>query len=213
MAITVQSIPLGPVEANTHILTDTTTQETAVIDAGACNRMLLDALAGKKVRYILLTHGHFDHILGVAALKKTFPQAEICIHQADAACLTDADCSLASSNCPGLQEAVAPDRLLQEGDVLPLGTAQLTVLHTPGHSKGSVCFMDKENRLLFSGDTLFCLTAGRTDLPGGSAEELLISLMRLRNLEGDFQVYTGHNRATTLAQERVRNRYLRRFNR
>ena len=84
-------------------------------------------------------------------------------------------------------------------------------MHTPGHTKGGVCYIDYQDRLIFSGDTLFCLTAGRTDFPGGSFEELMASLITLRNLPGDYIVYPGHNRATTLEHERVRNRYMRRI--
>ena len=213
MALTVKTVPQGPVEANTHILTDTATQKTAVVDMGDCSEAFLQALCGATVETILLTHGHFDHILGVASLKARFPNAQICIHEADAPCLTDEDKSLCSWECAGRQTPIAPDRLLHDGDKIRLGESELTVLHTPGHTKGGVCYADFENRMLFTGDTLFCLTARRTDFPGGSDEELLASLIRLYNLDGDFTVYTGHNRATTLAYERTHNRYMRRFGR
>ena len=103
------------------------------------------------------------------------------------------------------------DRLLSDGVVIHLGDTVLSVLHTLGHTKGGVCYIDYQDRLIFSGDTLFCLTAGRTDFPGGSFEELMASLITLRNLPGDYIVYPGHNRATTLEHERVRNRYMRRI--
>lgn len=210
MALTVETIPQGPVQANTHIVTDTATGKIAVVDAGDCTEMLKDRLRGKQVEYILLTHGHFDHILGVAALK-VLTGAEICIHEADADCLSSEEKSLCSWECAGQQTPTTPDRLLREGDIIQLGESILHVLHTPGHTKGGICYADYENRMLFTGDTLFCLTAGRTDFPGGSDEELLASLIRLRNLDGDFTVYTGHNRATTLNNERTRNRYMRRI--
>lgn len=211
MAVTVQSLPQGPIAANTHILTDTATGKIALVDAGDCTDTLLSLLEGGAVAYILLTHGHFDHILGVAALKRHFPEAKICIHALDAACLTDEEESLCSWECAGQQTIVQPDRLLQDGDKIIFGETELTVLHTPGHTKGGVCFADFQNRNLFTGDTLFCLTAGRTDFPGGSDEDLLASLIRLKNLDGDFIVYTGHNRATTLDYERTHNRYMRRM--
>ncbi len=213
MALTVKTVPQGPIAANTHILTDTATQKIAVVDAGDCTEAFLQALDGGTVEYILLTHGHFDHILGVASLKQHFPNAQICIHALDAACLTDEAESLCSWENAGQQTPIAPDRLLHDGDKITLGESELTVLHTPGHTKGGVCYADFENRMLFTGDTLFCLTAGRTDFPGGSDEDLLASLIRLKNLDGDFTVYTGHNRATTLAFERTHNRYMRRFGR
>lgn len=210
MSVTVDSLALGPVSANTYIVTDDATGETAVIDAGACTNELLDKLKGKNVRYILLTHGHYDHILGVPALK-AYTGAEVLIHKADADCFWDTEKSLASFDHSFSQTPMKADRLLSDGEEIHLGETVLSVLHTPGHTKGGVCYIDYQDRLIFSGDTLFCLTAGRTDFPGGSFEELMASLITLRNLPGDYIVYPGHNRATTLEHERVRNRYMRRI--
>lgn len=210
MSVTVDSLALGPVSANTYIVTDDATGETAVIDAGACTDELLDKLNGKNVRYILLTHGHYDHILGVPALK-AHTGAEVLIHKADADCFWDTEKSLASFDRSFSQTPMKADRLLSDGEEIHLGETVLSVLHTPGHTKGGVCYIDYQDRLIFSGDTLFCLTAGRTDFPGGSFEELMASLITLRNLPGDYIVYPGHNRATTLEHERVRNRYMRRI--
>ena len=210
MSVTVDSLALGPVSANTYIVTDDATGETAVIDAGACTDELLDKLKDKNVRYILLTHGHYDHILGVPALK-AHTGAEVLIHKADADCFWDTEKSLASFDRSFSQTPMKADRLLSDGDEIHLGDTVLSVLHTPGHTKGGVCYIDYQDRLIFSGDTLFCLTAGRTDFPGGSFEELMASLITLRNLPGDYIVYPGHNRTTTLEHERVRNRYMRRI--
>lgn len=210
MSVTVDSLALGPVSANAYIVTDEATGETAVIDAGACTEELLDKLNGKNVRYILLTHGHYDHILGVPALK-AHTGAEVLIHKADADCFWDTEKSLASFDHSFSQTPMKADRLLSDGEEIHLGDTVLSVLHTPGHTKGGVCYIDYQDRLIFSGDTLFCLTAGRTDFPGGSFEELMASLITLRNLPGDYIVYPGHNRATTLEHERVRNRYMRRI--
>lgn len=210
MSVTVDSLALGPVSANTYIVTDDATGETAVIDAGACTDELLDKLNGKNVRYILLTHGHYDHILGVPALK-AHTGAEVLIHKADADCFWDTEKSLASFDHSFSQTPMKAERLLSDGEEIHLGETVLSVLHTPGHTKGGVCYIDYQDRLIFSGDTLFCLTAGRTDFPGGSFEELMASLITLRNLPGDYIVYPGHNRATTLEHERVRNRYMRRI--
>ena len=210
MSVTVDSLALGPVSANTYIITDDATGETAVIDAGACTEELLDKLKDKNVRYILLTHGHYDHILGVPALK-AHTGSEVLIHKADADCFWDTEKSLASFDHSFSQTPMKADRLLSDGDEIHLGDTVLSVLHTPGHTKGGVCYIDYQDRLIFSGDTLFCLTAGRTDFPGGSFEELMASLITLRNLPGDYIVYPGHNRATTLEHERVRNRYMRRI--
>ena len=210
MSVTIERIPQGPIAANTYIVTDEATNHAVIIDVGDCSLDFLQKLDGKTIDAILLTHGHFDHIGGVEQLKAA-TGAPILIHEQDAPCLLDDEQNLSDSNGTPLQFSVGADRLLHEGDTISFGETTFTVLHTPGHTKGGVCYIDKENRLLFSGDTLFCLTAGRTDLYGGSAEALLASLIRLSRLEGDYTVYPGHNRDTTLAYERTHNRYMRRF--
>ena len=211
MPIKVEMIPLGPVGANTYIVTDSASGLSAVIDCGGFTPELVGMLDGKTVKYILLTHGHYDHILGVYDLKK-LTGAEVMIHKSDADCLFDEKRSLAYySFKPGAQQPLTADRLLDEGDTVKLGETEFRVLHTPGHTSGSVCYIDEADRALFTGDTLFCLTCGRTDLPTGDDLQMYNSLLRLKNLDGDYAVYTGHNRSTTLDAERVRNKYLRRM--
>lgn len=205
----IERFPMGPIAANCYVLLDESSGEAAVIDPGACEQPLLDFLtsgAVKSVRYILLTHGHYDHLMGVAQVKER-TGAPVYIHREDAACLTDEKESLADTHLPGQQRYVEPDGFLEEGMELPLGELTIHVLHTPGHSRGGVCFLVGD--ALFSGDTLFCHTCGRTDLPGGDYATLMRSLERLARMPGDYQVYPGHNRATSLAHERTHNRYLR----
>lgn len=207
--MTVETLVLGPISANTHIVTNN--EETAVIDCGECTAELLEALDGKNVKYILLTHGHADHILGVYDLKNAFPQAKIVVHAKDAICLTDKRYSLGDDILPGAQRYVEADLIVDEGDVLSLGGTKLKVIHTPGHTPGSVCYFAEDERKLFTGDTLFCLTTGRTDLFGGNDDDMYNSIKRLYEMDGDCEIYTGHNRATTMEYERRRNRYMRRF--
>lgn len=210
MSIKVESLILGPVQANCYIITDDETGETAVIDAGDFNEELKSAVNGKNVKYIMLTHGHFDHILGVHGLKQ-YTNASIVIHSADAACLTDGFKSLAIPAGGFMQAPVKADILVDEGDVIKLGNTEIKVMHTPGHTKGGVCYIIENDRIIFTGDTLFSLTVGRTDFEGGSDEEMLESVTRIASLEGDYTIYTGHNRSTTLNYERERNRYIRRM--
>lgn len=209
--MTVETLVLGPVSANTYIVTDDVSGETAVIDCGECTAELLEKLSNKNVKYILLTHGHADHILGVYGLRQAFPEAKIVIHREDAICLTDERYSLGVSIAPGRQKNTEADITVDEGDKIALGSLVFTVMHTPGHTKGSVCYYVESERALFTGDTLFCLTVGRTDLYGGNDDEMYASIKRLYEMPGDYAIFTGHNRSTTMEYERRRNRYMRRF--
>jgi glyoxylase-like metal-dependent hydrolase (beta-lactamase superfamily II) len=181
---------------------------TFIVDAGAYNPRFERLINDKKIEYILLTHGHFDHILGVDGLKKT-TGAKVVIHKNDAEHLLDPKKSLADGNFPHPQIPVNADITVSDGDVLTLGTNEIKVMHTPGHTKGGVCYLFNEDRVMFSGDTLFRLTAGRADLYGGNGRDELRSLVRLRELEGDYTVYPGHDADTTLEFERQYNRYMR----
>lgn len=207
----VEKLELGPLNANSYIITDEASGTTAVVDCGGCSAQLLKMLEGRELKYILLTHGHADHILGAFDLKQAHPEADVVIHRADAICLTDRRYSLAEDILAGAQKDLTADILVGEGDVLPFGDEKIEVMHTPGHTGGSVCYLAKNGRKLFTGDTLFCLTTGRTDLLGGDEGAMYTSIKRLYDMEGEYEVYPGHNRATTLDSERRRNRYMRRF--
>ncbi|MBP9989005.1 MAG: MBL fold metallo-hydrolase [Ruminococcus sp.] len=204
-------MPLGPVDANTYILTDDITGAVAVIDCGRCSPALLEKLNNCDVQYILLTHGHFDHILGVYDLKKNFPNAKIVISQQDSLCLTSELESLAIDVAPGYQKYVVPDIIVNEGDKIEMGSLEFTVMHTPGHTKGSVCYLLEQENCIFTGDTLFCLTTGRTDLKGGNDDDMEKSIRRIYDMDKDYAIFPGHNRDTTLEYEKRRNRFMRRF--
>lgn len=205
----IKTMVLGPVNANCYIVTDEKSGETAVIDCGECTNELLEKLNEIKIKYILLTHGHADHILGVHDLKKKHPEAEIVIHSADAKCLEDEYLSLGCEILPGAQKSISADKCVEDGDILTLGDMEIKVIHTPGHTKGGVCYYFVNERTLFTGDTLFCLTVGRTDFADGSNEEMLESIKRLYKMDGDYNIYPGHNRSTTMEYEKRRNRYMR----
>ena len=195
----VKMLQVGPLGTNCDILEDEASHQAAVIDPGGDAPAILEALDGAEVRYILLTHGHYDHTGGVAELQKALPQAEVYIHEKD---FLGVDASLFPLR--GQAEGV---KFYGEGDRLPLGGLEIQVLHTPGHSEGGVTL--RCGSLLFCGDTLFAGSCGRTDFPGGSVPKLLTSLRRLGKLEGDFQVCPGHMDVSTLEEERKSNPYLR----
>ena len=158
--------------------------------------------------YIMLTHGHYDHILGVYDLKQA-TGAEVLIHKDDANCLYDSMASLAFYNYGQAQQPLKADRVLTEGDRIELGQTVFRVLNTKGHTEGSVLYIDEADRVIFSGDTLFAGSYGRTDLPGGDDGKMLNSLRRIKAIEGDYKIFTGHDQSTTLEEERKFNVYLR----
>lgn len=204
--VQVQCLPLLPNRANCFVVTSG--NSAVVIDPGSCPQELMDALQGKQVAWILLTHGHFDHMLGVHALREK-TGAAVGIHEGDAACLLDENESFAYRLFRGQQQPVRADKLLQDGGSIPFGSAAFTVLHTPGHSPGSVCFCEQNSRLLFTGDTLFARTVGSTEFPRGNWDDMQASLRKLINLPGDYTVYPGHERKTTLQTERDVNTYIK----
>lgn len=195
----VKMMQVGPIGTNCYILEDG--KKAAIIDPGDEPEQILFALNGMdcQVEYILLTHGHYDHTTAVPDLHEVLPEAKIYIHREDA--------NGTGSRVFPLAGQVEDLHFYDEGDVLPLGSLAIEVLHTPGHSRGSVTL--KVEDVLFTGDTLFAGNCGRTDLPGGSWEEMLRSLGRLGKLEGNYHVLPGHESTSNLAQERKYNPYLK----
>ena len=197
----------GPVSANTYILKDDATGDVAVIDCGECTAEIADALKGENVRYILLTHGHFDHINGTYELKRLYPDAKIAIHSLDAGCLNDDNLSMGRGFGIFCDEKCEADVVLYDNDTLDFGDSQIKVIHTPGHTQGGVVYIYENN--MFTGDTLFCRSVGRTDFPGGSFPVLHASVTRLFSLDGDYKIYPGHDKTTTLEIERKLNPYIK----
>lgn len=184
---------------NCYILADEKTKAAAIIDPGDDVPEIMEMVKKDKldVRAIFLTHGHYDHVGGVAALRKKYKDIPVYLHPEDAG----KDTELMPTR------ALDPVTLWRDGDVVMVGELQVEVLHTPGHSAGSVTLRCQD--VLFTGDTLFTQSVGRTDFPGGSQEALMASLKRLGELEGDYQVLPGHDTFTSLDQERQGNPYLK----
>ena len=193
---------------NTYIVTDEETGETAVVDPSLSEDALIEKLKDKNVKYVLITHGHFDHTGGTNLVKEK-TGAKVVVHREDEEMLLDSSKNEFRANYGYDMPPIIADILVEDGTELMLGNAKIKVMHTPGHTKGGVCYIFEDDRIIFSGDTLFRLTAGRTDLYGGNARTELMSLAKIGELEGDYKVYPGHDQSTTLDFEREYNRYMR----
>lgn len=197
----IKVLPVGELGTNCYLLEDEVSKLCAIIDPGDEAGRILEQVEkdGVQVKYILLTHGHYDHTTAVPELREKLPEAEIYIHQADS--------HGAGGRLFPLASQVDDLLLYDEGDVLKLGELTIEVMNTPGHSLGSVVL--KVESVLFTGDTLFAGSCGRTDLRGGNYEQMLDSLKRLALLEGDYHVLPGHDVSSTLERERQSNYYMK----
>ena len=195
--LNILTLPLGSYQTNCYIAWAENADSCIVIDPGYEPETVLAEVwrLGKTIDAILLTHGHFDHVGGVRFLAER-GDAPIYIHSAEL--------TLPESFTDG---PLVYTRNYDEGDVLELAGLSLQVIHTPGHTPGSVCLLCEDT--MFSGDTLFMDSCGRTDFPGGDGTLMHQSLRRLAELPGDYKVLPGHGPATQLAQERKYNPYLR----
>lgn len=209
-----QSFTFNPVQENTYLLWDEQTLEAAIVDTGAWDRQEEQSLAGSiealglKLKYALQTHAHFDHTFGLPfvhrtyGLKPVFHKDEVDIYRQMP--------SMAARFGLNMGGGMPPiGQLLSDGDELLLGTTVIRLIHTPGHTSGSSAFYIPEAGLLFSGDTLFLQSIGRTDLPGGSYEDELDSIKnKLFCLPDDTKVLPGHGPSTTIGWEKQNNPYV-----
>ena len=203
------SIPTGPLAVNTYIIwNDSLTdgeKPCVVIDPANSGKVLRALEArGLKLSAILITHGHFDHIMGVAKLREE-TGAKVYINRLDAKAMSDSGASLASM--VGFRvDPTQVDVFVEDGMKFTEAGIEFTAIHTPGHTRGGVCYIVEDERVIFAGDTLFYMSYGRTDLPGGDAVALHDSIVyRLFTLKGDYRVLPGHDRETTLDFERTHN--------
>jgi hydroxyacylglutathione hydrolase len=191
---------IGPLGTNVHILADPRSREAIAIDTAIPSlAWVTDELAARDwtLKLIVSTHGHWDHTGDNAALAE-HTGAQIAVHPLDRHRLTDPQPLYAPFEIPPCVPAVD----LSEGGFVRFGEIRLRILHTPGHTEGSVCLLAEDDGLLFSGDTLFAGGWGRVDLPGGDAEQMVDSLARLELLDGHIDVLPGHGASTTIDRER-----------
>ena len=204
-------VPTFGYESNCWIIVDERSSEFAVIDPSAS----AETIDGKiselglevdKFKYALLTHGHFDHIYSIDYVREKYG-CQLCVHKNDADFLTD---SYKNANMIFFREDLvfAPAEInLDDGDILKLGETEITVIHTPGHTAGSVCFLAENT--MFCGDTIFDMSIGRTDLPSGNPGLICESLRKIKAMDGEIRLYPGHGGTTTIKKQAQSNPYLK----
>ena len=203
--IKIHTLPLGSYQTNCYIVYEETANSCAVIDPGYSPERMLEFVGklGLTVDAVLLTHGHFDHVGGVEAIVKATGCA-LWMRESDYTQRKNPqnDFFYPIHDCDFTEV-----RFCEEGEHIHAGGLTFTAMETPGHTWGSVCYVCEN--AIFSGDTLFASSCGRTDLPGGDWQTIMLSLERLAELEGDFDIYPGHGESTTLAREKQYNPYMR----
>jgi len=203
-----RELKVSSLDTNCYILGDEEVGEAIVIDPGDDGEEIMNLLDGLNLdlKYILDTHGHHDHISANRYLAEN-SDAELLIHEADAEYLTNPRYNLSFFHKSDAIEGPAADRLLVEGDRVKCGEWDLEVIHTPGHTPGGIVLLG--NGKLFSGDTLFSMGVGRTDLPNGSREDLMASIEeKLMSLDDDLEVYPGHGPSGKLGEIKAVNPFL-----
>lgn len=196
----IKAIPAGIYGANCYVICDEETMEAVILDPGGDSDYLISQIdkIGAKVKYILLTHGHVDHVGGVVDLKKKY-NVPFYIHKADE--------EMIMMGADVFGDLPVADGYIKEGDVIAFGNLKAKCIHTPGHTPGGVCFQIEDK--VFTGDTLFQGSIGRTDFAGGSYEEIISSIVnKILPLGDNAEVYPGHGPKSSVIFEKARNPFL-----
>ncbi len=208
--IKIERFVVGEIGANCYFVRDDEAKSAFLVDTGDYSFELekrIKEFGAEKVKYILLTHGHLDHIGYASEMRKKFPSAKIVIGKDDAHFTNEDDLNLAWQFGMTMEHFDA-DILVEDGSELAFGTDKIKVMATPGHTKGGVCYILGDS--IFTGDTLFRGCIGRTDFPTGDRNDMIHSLRKLSALEGNYKVYCGHDSVTSLDFERKNNIYMTR---
>ncbi|MDE5753544.1 MAG: MBL fold metallo-hydrolase [Oscillospiraceae bacterium] len=202
------TLVLGELGTNCYIL-DCGNNQVVAIDIGGTPQKVLNILKTENLnlKAILLTHGHYDHVAGVESVRQA-TGAEVYIHEKDAIMLESGKANLAYQLSSEIYQPVQKYQVAQAGDILEIGNLEIQVMHTPGHTSGSVCYIIGNQ--MFCGDTIFKGSIGRTDL-GGNVSDMKKSLQKIARLAQDYELYPGHFYSSTLAIEKKQNPYLRDF--
>ena len=204
----IQNFVLGMVGTNCYLVVNEEEKQCILIDPAVYSGEIAEQIRreGLDLRAILLTHGHFDHIMGIDGFRKEFPEIPVYAHREEEALLKDA--SMNASLEFGRQYTFSGAAYAEDGDVLDLAGMQFRVIHTPGHTIGGCCYYLQEEKVLFSGDTLFRESIGRTDFPTGNGGQLMRSIReKLFTLPEETAVYPGHMERTTIRDEKKYNPY------
>ncbi|MFG6383597.1 MAG: MBL fold metallo-hydrolase [Lachnospiraceae bacterium] len=199
---------VGEVATNCYFVINDETKEMLIIDPGDFAQMLAEKIKqkGLKPQAILLTHGHFDHAMAAEELAEIF-HIKVYAHESEKNTLEQPQLNV--SAMIGKRDSYHADVYVKEGEILKLANMELKVLHTPGHTEGGCCYYLEKEQVVFSGDTLFCQSVGRTDFPGGSMSQIVRSIKeKLMVLPDETKVYPGHMDITTIGKERAYNPFI-----